>query len=66
MATQQITGRRTDGNRQIENPENAAALILREKVGDESGRNSDKGRFPDADQRVPEQQFTVRVGNRRQ
>ena len=54
------------GNRQIKNPENAAAFAFRKKVGNKRGSNGHKSRFADADQCVAEKQFPIGVGDRRQ
>src|SRR5229473_3355623 len=64
LASQQIARRRTDGDRQVKDTENAAAFVFRKKVRDKGGRDGDKRRLTDTHQRMTEQQLSVRVGDR--
>src|SRR5216683_4959630 len=57
---QQIARRRTDGDRQVKDTENAAAFVFRKKVRDKGGRDGDKRRLTDTHPRMTEQQLSVR------
>ena len=61
VSAEQIACGRSNWDRQIEHPENSSANILMEKVGDKRGRNRNKRRFTDTNQRVPDQKFGVVV-----
>src|ERR1019366_696137 len=59
---EQVPSRRSHGDGQVEHAKDAAPLILRKQVRDERGRDGDEGRLAHADQRMPNQQFPVGVG----
>lgn len=61
-AAEQISSRRPDGYRQIENAKDASALILRKQVSDKGGGDGDEGRLANPHQRMPYQQLPVGVG----
>ena len=61
FAAEQISGGRTNGNRKIENAEDAAAFILWKQIGDKGGSDSNKSRLAYTDQRVPHQQLPIGV-----
>src|SRR5690349_1758835 len=63
MAAKQVTGGGSNGNRQIEDAKNPAALAFRKEISHEGRRDGDESGFANADQSVADQQFSISMSN---
>src|SRR5580692_10152684 len=63
LAAQKVSGRGAHRNRQIKHSENPAAFVLWKKIGDESWSDGNKSRFTNPNQRMPNQQLPISMGD---